>query len=43
MKMAGDKLHTWRSLDSTSKECGGCVKISKMQGAKDETGSSLLM
>ena len=25
MKMAGDKLHTWRSLDSTSKECGGCV------------------
>lgn len=27
MKMAGDKLHTWRSLDSTNKECGGCVKI----------------
>lgn len=43
MKMAGDKLHTWRSLDSTNKECGGCVRISKMQGAEDETGSSLLM
>lgn len=27
MKMAGDKLHTWRFLDSTNKECGGCVKI----------------